>query len=325
MTVSTYAGKPRIFGKSGERSVVLDDEEKVKQTVEMLATAHNNGEHLHLGVQGLKNVRLAFLRELPFLSRLTVSRCEGSSLADIETCKNLRYLSIRDSEEALDLSALPLLQTLVVGEWNNCIHGLGSLKQLIRLDIHKMRRKKLDALTFSPNLRELRIVETTLESLQGIERLAGLISLVVAYAPKITSLAGIERLASLRRLRLDRLKNLSNYGPVVACKRLMEVEVSHCALLPSLDWVAALQELRLFTLIGTDVADGDLHGLIQHENLLWVGVTSKRHFCPSARDVVNQARDRRLAMGFDSRADAVKRGQLPKGMAASDDAWAQVA
>lgn len=130
-----------------------------------------------------------------------------------------------------------------------------------------------------PRLEELKLIQTNIQSLSGVETLLDLRFLNVAYAPELESLnALLGHDLQLRELDLGKTKKIQSYNPISSLSYLRLLRLSDCPPMQNLKWMAGMKRLDFFAFMGTDVTDGDLSPLLSLPELRYVGTADRRHY-----------------------------------------------
>jgi hypothetical protein len=172
------------------------------------------------------------------------------------------------------------------GEWTDLEkHDLSGIEYLI-LWHHKTGDGTFGNLPEIPALKYLEINWSTATSLEGVQRFRGLRRLELHYCTKLVSVARVCDLrGSLRHLRVDRSKKLSDHTVVTCCQGLTTLVLNDCGSLESLAFLHQLPALESFRFVDTKVIDGDLQPLIDHPALRRAGFLDKRHYSHTSRQI----------------------------------------
>lgn len=176
----------------------------------------------------------------------------------------------------LDATVHPLLEEFS-GQWLESI-DFGRFHELRKLSLWSFRPKSRDllGLRVSDTLNELRLVKPRVDSLAGVERLAGLKSLGLYYLSK--RISDYDRIASLSRLEsldLESCKGVVDYGFLRRLSALKKLMITKCSDLANVRFVDSMPHLAHFSFVDTIVSDGDLRPLL---HIPYVGFTSRRSY-----------------------------------------------
>jgi hypothetical protein len=176
----------------------------------------------------------------------------------------------------LDAAAHPCLEDFS-GEWLPQA-DFTAFPRLRKLALYSFRPRSRDisGLRVSDKLQELRLVKPGIDSLAGIERIAGLRTLELYYLrKKVSDYARIGALAQLETLDLESCRGIVDYGFLCGLSRLKKLMLTKCSDLPNVRFVESLPRLVHFSFVETTVSDGDLRPLL---NIPYVGFDSKRSY-----------------------------------------------
>jgi protein phosphatase 1 regulatory subunit 7 len=252
--------------------------EKVEEALAAYERLGAAGKCQGLRVSGIAD--LSFLDRYPDLLYLEVLEQKRVATKHLEALGNLRGLRLETPGAGIDFAWFPELEVFS-GDWHQDNCNLARARELRRLHVwqFKPRSRDLDDVAGVPRLEALHLVQTTVESLAGIETLEDLRYLEMAYAPKLASLNALARPGvEVRELAIEKAKAIADYAPVAAIKRLRRLRLSSCAAMPDLKWTAGMDDLDFFSFVETDVADGDLSPLLNLPKLRYAGTMDKRHY-----------------------------------------------
>lgn len=211
---------------------------------------------------------LRFLRHYPSLRALEILYAPDlTSLHGLESCPELRDVSIRWCQCLTDVTALSALSALeVLGiESAPTLTSLEGIQGKVGLRDLTLRGCPVAEV---PDLRAPALMTVILDSLPALTSLRWLAgsnnlqSLRVAYVPRLASLDGLEGCHSLVSLRLlpasapGRLKNkLRNIRALAGCLALVTVVLNGCAQLRDVSVLGGLVHLESVCLSGSGVSD----------------------------------------------------------------------
>ena len=200
----------------------------------------------------------AVLARIPTLERLVVSGFHWRNRVDpIVELEGLRWLSLHG--------------------WRN-LRALGRLVNLERLSLVEFEMANLRAYRGLTKLRDL-FVMGRMKSLDGIESLVSLETLGLrGYV--VRDLAPLAALPHLRGLTMTYTDAVTDYTPIARLEHLRRFEltlgnITDQAELPSLDFLAGLEELEEVTIQNVALADPRLDALAELPRLRRVRLTGK--------------------------------------------------
>lgn len=237
---------------------------------------------------GYREGHLDFLQQKEFASinRILIQDVI-LDISSLYSLKNLQKLWIVTPPGGIDLRGFPLLMELDV-DWNKNVIGFESLSHLAKLTLRKCAPASHDLTTLKlpGKLKDLSIIQGTLTSLTGIERLP-IQHLMLAYLPKLQDVSAMLALRrQLIELRFDHCKNaedLHSLLPQLAA--LQKLMLTAVAPLPDVAFVSKLKALKFLSFVHTMVDDGDMTPLLRHTALEYVGYLKKKNFSHSSEQV----------------------------------------
>jgi hypothetical protein len=211
---------------------------------------------------------------------LEIADVKHVNTRQLDCLENLRGLRLESPGAGLDFACFPHLE-IYTGDWHVDNQNLKACRDLRRLHLWHFNPRSLDLSVFTDmtRLEELKIIQTNVTSLSGVETLEDLRFLKVGYAPKLKTL---DALASpdwqLRELDLAKAKKTESYNPIASLRYLRRLRLSTCAPMRNLKWMEGMERLDFFAFVDTDVVDGDLSPLLRLPALRYVGTMARRHY-----------------------------------------------
>ena len=223
---------------------------------------------------------LSFLEDFPLLLYLEVADVKRVNTRQLDCLGNLRGLRLESPGAGIDFACFPNLE-IYSGDWHVDNNNLKTCRDLRRLHLWHFSPRSLDlsVLRGMPRLEELKLIQTTINSLSGVETLEDLRFLKVAYAPKLESLdAFLGHDLQVRELTLEKTKKIESYDPILSLSYLRLLRLSDCPPMQNLKWIVGMKRLDFFAFVDTDVKDGDLSPLLSLPELRYVGTADRRHY-----------------------------------------------
>ena len=226
---------------------------------------------------------LSFLESLAGIAKIQWLKVLDWSLEDLEPIhflKELRHLSIHSfSEREIRFQEFPHLELVHYDQWHKNAGSLFLNKNLKDVWLNHYSGKNLRDFSRLPSLTSLALLNTRLESLNGVESLSKLESLEIANARRLVSLEGLEKVAGLRELKIYGCKKLKDIEPLRFLPHLKTVHLFNVGDLPSLRPIEGMDELETFFFIeDTNILDGDISPLLSCKNLKEVGFMNRLHY-----------------------------------------------
>ena len=267
----------------GGRKTLWVDSDKIDECI----TYYRNNRLDGLGINPMHGYRLHevnFLQDNPDVTGLViVPSTVEIDISAITSLKQLRYLSISDNRQPLDLDEFPHLEEYR-GDWHKELHFSSACSTLRSLHLWKYKPKTKDLMELPefPSLTELGLTQASIVSLTGLLRWSTIRRLELSYIRNLISLAPAQELSALKVLHCERCPKLRDYEILSAAGALSDLRLNNCGSIATLDFLRRMPELKEFRFVNTNVEDGDLTPLLQLER---VGFTNKRHFSHKSEEI----------------------------------------
>lgn len=225
------------------------------------------------------------------------SGLKKSDVPRVEKLYNLRGLRISDPKAGIDFGCFPQLEEFL-GDWHAGNSGIGQCRELRELRAWRFKPTSKDLAAFAGcvRLEQLTLIQTTIESLSGIEALEDLRYLDMAYAANVTSLEPLaDPAVDLREIAFQNMKKIADYAPLASISKLRRLKLSSCAPMPDLRWTAGMDALDFFSFVETSVKDNDLTPLLNLPRLRYVGTMNKRSYSHTAEAIMDELEAKRSA------------------------------
>lgn len=224
------------------------------------------------------------LEDLACYENLKVLIFQGGASMNLSSLEslNLEELTLGRTNFTLDFSKFPKLQRLAI-DWRKGVFRNENLSSLVSLHIwnYSSASNDLSDFPFFANLRDLMLVESKIERLDGLSRFRFLESVEFSYMKKLSKL-GEMGLPELDTFVADTCKNLSDHEKLETCPKLRALKLHDCGRIKSLSFLRNLRNLNSFRFIGTDIIDGDLSPLL---NIADVFFNDKQHYSHKLKDI----------------------------------------
>jgi hypothetical protein len=225
---------------------------------------------------------LEFLNEMSFIEYITI----GNSfyLDKLTILKNLKHLSINNGNRNLnlDLSKLITLEFFSI-DWVNKFPNLKSNIFLKELEIWKFKpkSKSIIGILLPKSLENFHITETNIINFEGLEE-TNLNKLEAYYCNNLTSLKGLSAVKStLKTVQIENAKNLKDFDDLWACENIERLILVNCGIIPTLNKLKNLKNLKMFTFNKTTVEDGNLAPL---KNIDYIYFKNEKHYNMKLKD-----------------------------------------
>lgn len=146
-------------------------------------------------------------------------------------------------------------------------------------DGYKPKSKCVRDLPADPHMLFLELVQSNIESFDGVSVFSRLKRLEAHYCLKLASDKGLAELAdSIEWLHISQSKKFQPGADLLRLRNLKVLCLNHCGPIPSLSFLDHFPELVDFRFVGTNIIDGDLTPLLRHPHLCNAGFLDKRHY-----------------------------------------------
>ncbi len=234
---------------------------------------------------GYKLDNLDFLRRYPTIKVINVSS-EGMINTDgLYFLRDLECLLLGDTNQSVDVGSFPKLEELYA-EWSPKLILPASGAALRIMSLHKYRSKSgdLSGLPWLPKLEDLSIIQSTIVSLNGVERYESLDRLELSYCTKLIDISVLSgmKTSGLKVLEFEACRKISNHDAVSPLPKLKVLRFNSCSAIPSINFIKSMHMLEEFRFVGTKVIDGRLDPLV---NLKSVGFNRSKHYSHTPDEV----------------------------------------
>lgn|GEM_PF-4058499 len=222
---------------------------------------------------------LDFLRDLPFLERLSINSVGLRDISPLYDLPNLRTFEFQAVAGKIDFLRFQKLEVL------RCSWNARTLSSL--LEYANLKELGLDNYTgpdFRPfaklgSLENIGMAFTRLRSLAGVQQFPILRRLSLGPINRLKTLDHLEGCSELRRLSIGPAKNLTQVDTLSCHENLAELLLQACPNIESLQALKRLVNLEYFGLLETtSVADGDLATLLTLPKLKHAAIRDRQHY-----------------------------------------------
>jgi hypothetical protein len=194
---------------------------------------------------------------------------------------NLRGLCLGDRVNGLK-DCRPFIRLESLAQiWLPSMKFSDSYPNLVRLALSGSKSKTVDltALPRADNLKEIDLVQPSIESLEGIERYSDLEKISIYQARKLRDISQLSTLKNLKVVEFEKCRHLTKDGlDWSVFHGLHKMNYVECSPLSDLQFVRSMPDLRHLVIMDTDVLDGDLNPVADHQGLEHFACTSYKHF-----------------------------------------------
>ncbi|WP_338883008.1 hypothetical protein [Xenorhabdus sp. TH1] len=236
--------------------------------------------------KGWQGSELPPLDAFPDLLGIDILGFNIKSIDSIHVLKRLRSLGIDTyCNTPIRFENFPDLEICGL-EWRKKSDSLFECRKLKDLFINKYPYDNFKPLQLLTNLKTLRIYNSKLKSLNGIDHLKNMTYLSLANLRGLTSLDGIEHLSKLENLDINTCRKITHINQLETLENLKEVFINNCNEIESLKPLRNLKKLeKVLFYESTNIVDGDLSPLLdRNPPLTAVAFMKRKHYSHSWDD-----------------------------------------
>lgn len=220
-----------------------------------------------------------FLERLPGLDALTVIDHSIKDVNAIHALGGLKYLDVNTyCKTPVDFGNFPLLDECAL-EWRPKSESLFAHRGVKKVFVNKSPLKDFRAMSMMISLESLSLASPKLETLQGIEALAGLTFLGLYVARRLTSVEGVQAVPNLVQLEVNDCPKVRDIAPLGALHQLRVLHLCNDGDIETIGPLRELKNLEQFLFYeSTNVLDGDLSPLKSLPRLRHVTFMDRKHY-----------------------------------------------
>ncbi|MBR1736781.1 MAG: leucine-rich repeat domain-containing protein, partial [Firmicutes bacterium] len=131
-----------------------------------------------------------------------------------------------------------------------------------------------------PNLKSLKVTFTNVKNLDGLKKYPKLKELELYYCRNLNTFDGIEKMSKdIYFIQIDNAKKLTGYEHLKVLANIETLRLNDDGPMENLNFIFDLPNLTSFSFVHTNVIDGNLTPLLEHEPMFEVvGFFDKRHY-----------------------------------------------
>ncbi|PHM30358.1 leucine-rich repeat domain-containing protein [Xenorhabdus innexi] len=219
------------------------------------------------------------LEAFPYLLGLSITDWNIEDINSIHVLKKLRSLGISTyCKTPIRFENFPDLEECGL-EWRKKSDSLFECTNLKNLFINKYPYDDLTPMRLLTRLEILRIYNSRLKSLEGIEHHKNIRRLELANLRGLTSLEGIEHLSKLENLEIHTCRKITHINQLTKLENLREVFINNCNDIESLNPLRNLKKLeKVLFYESTNIVDGDLSPVLEREPPLDIAFMKRKHY-----------------------------------------------
>jgi hypothetical protein len=274
MTDSNY--KIAEIGRTGKRQLILKGEWHSRMADVM--RIESISAMLVSGYAGWNGMNLDFLREVPFLERLSLIVLNRVNIDGIYFLRHLKDLLIGYNKKRIDFVQFQSLERVSLS-WSIGYESLFECKSLKDVAIARLPEDRLPSLFRLPNLESLALSLCRFTDLRTLPELPKLVRLSLIVCNRLQHLKGLECSPNLRVLWIEQAKSLSDIDAVAFLRVLRTLVLRDCPQIKNIKALVGLPDLESVAFSATtDIRDGDLSPLESLPSLKNADFRDRRHY-----------------------------------------------
>jgi len=264
------------IGRTGIRQLILKGE--WHSSMADVMRIKNISAMLVSGYAGWDGANLDFLREVPFLERLSLIVLNRVNIDGIYFLRHLKDFSIGYNKKRIDFVQFQSLERVSLS-WSIGYESLFECKRLKDVAIARLPEDRLPFLAHLPNLESLALSLCRFTDLQNLPELPKLVRLSLIVCNRLQRLKGLESFPNLRVLWIEQAKSLSDIDAVAFLRALRTLVLRDCPQVKNIKALVGLPDLESVSFSATtDIRDGDLSPLESLPSLTNADFKDRRHY-----------------------------------------------
>lgn len=196
---------------------------------------------------------ISVLNKFKNLEQLQIS-INKTSIINFENFPNLKYLSLDDTKNFINLDKAILLESLAIG----------TLNKSSKIDFSKL-----------VNLKDLYIVKGNIENLDFLKNL-NIEKLSISFCNKLRNISSLVTLKNtLTEILIQNCRGIESIDVLGELENLYWLKMIDLGEIPSLSFIKKLKKLKNIAFANTNILDGNLSYC---EGLELVGFVDKKHY-----------------------------------------------
>ncbi len=280
MAIITIEGFKVYSNLDGTKSIIINSDH-IEDCMQIYLENHLDGIAITTS-HDYKLQNVDFLTDYPKIKRLSIS--DGiKNISGIHSLHSLEFLIISGKGRKVDYSCFPSLKELIA-DWSPYFSNIDQCRSLNRISFYNYNPKTKDCSSISNVswIEKLEIVQSPINTLNGLEYFNQLKELQLSYCSKLETLCCIEKSKeTLVSLLFDYCKSIKNPEYVTRFQNLNTLTYNN-GLLQSIKFIKKMTALKSFRFVGTDVIDGDMTPCI---GLKYAGFSNKKQFSHTMEEI----------------------------------------
>lgn len=192
------------------------------------------------------NKEVDFLQQCNFIERLNITSSTIENYSGLAYLCRLKELSLNEPKGKVDLENHLDLKSLSV-EFNKNIVGMERLKNLEKLSLwnYKPKSKNLSEISELKAVQELKIIRSSIISLNGSGNLLNLERLKLGYLNQLSYIDELEKISErLKVLNFESCKKIVNHEYVACLNNLKELSFDECGNIETIGFIDKMPNLK---------------------------------------------------------------------------------
>ena len=217
-----------------------------------------------ISIRGFECQDVEFIGKFYFIEDLFVTGID-STLLPINKLRNIKHLRFGKCKQIddIDYNNFIQLQTLYT-HVNKKYPELLECEKLEKIGLWslKTKSKNLKEIMFPNNIVELSLIQSNIESLEGL-KLSNLKKVELGYCSNLIDIQAIlSSKKSIKEIDIENCKKIIDYSLISKFKFLKYLKINESGEIKSLNFIKEVPQLCYFSFYGTKVLDNDLSPLL---------------------------------------------------------------
>lgn len=205
---------------------------------------------------------LGFLEQFSFLEALDVSSLYDYEFRFLQTLAKLKKLSIyiyKEGKNEINLSNQTNLEDLTIQWRKGKIKGLEHCRKLTTICLVEYKEADFLPICDVKQLEHLIVKTASIKTLNGINELENLESILLGYCPSLRSIKALNGSRNLKSLEINLCTKIQDYDSLTDLPNLRSLTLTNCRSIDSIEFIRNFPSLESIALVGnTNVHDGNL-------------------------------------------------------------------
>lgn len=231
---------------------------------------------------------LDFLLDCPDIRGVEIVDPGHRDVSVVNKLTWLRYLRLAEGVPRLDLSGFGHLQELNC-RWHRSIRMplVRSRLKAIAFSAYCPESRTFEELASYKNLQTIDLTGGNLLSLEGVQCLPRLKTLILSNCNRLSDLSALAR-SAVQEVRLTTCRKVANYACLRRNRSIRSLRLSSVLPLADVAFVSGMSALKEFRLVDSKIIDGNLAPLLR---LKKVSFEDKRHYSMTRAEVRSRIGD----------------------------------